>query len=169
MFKAKDSFTLANAALGVMAVAFLSFGYLVSFSLILLAILFDFFDGYHSRKTKTSNDFGKQLDSLADTVSFVVAPGLIVLFSVTNKVFEVEIVLFALLSVIVFVMAGLTRLAKFNLQKNSKVYYGLPVPYAALFFMGLTPFLGFNPVYAGVLGLVIAGLMVSNIKGRKLA
>ncbi|NUN11101.1 CDP-alcohol phosphatidyltransferase family protein [Candidatus Micrarchaeota archaeon] len=167
-FGLKDSFTLANAAMGVMAIVFYSFGYLASFLFLLAAMLFDFLDGYHARSSKTSNAFGKQLDSLADAISFVTAPALVVLFSVTRGLYDVSLVLFALVSVLVFVMAGLTRLAKFNLQKEKGVYYGLPTPYAALFLMGLMPFLNYNLYAVSLVSVVLAGLMLSPLKARKL-
>ena len=76
----KDYFSIANACSGFLALAFFfSFGFASAFALIVLAMAFDYFDGIVARKGNAHNEFGKQLDSLADAVSFGAVPAMLVL------------------------------------------------------------------------------------------
>ena len=126
----KDYFTLANAASGFLAlVLYSSFGYFASFGLIVLAVLFDFLDGIVARKDGSHNEFGKQLDSLADAVSFGAAPVALVFFQGAPSGVSFFIVL---LGCVFFLSSVVLRLAKFNLQTHKGVYFGLPSPAAAL-------------------------------------
>lgn len=118
--------------------------------LILIAAFFDFIDGFTARIVNNVSEFGKQLDSLADVVSFGVAPSMILYrllllsyvksspganFDVVNPDFPEVIFMYSAFIVAVF---SALRLAKFNLdpaqQKNFK---GLAVPANALFIAGL--------------------------------
>ena len=67
--------TLLNAACGIISIYFiLHNNFIIAFIFIAIATLFDLFDGIIARRLKVYSEFGKQLDSLADTVSFGVAP-----------------------------------------------------------------------------------------------
>lgn len=123
----KDVLTLGNAASGVLAIAYaffpLSYYPLV---FLLLAMAFDHLDGLVARRTKKANAFGKELDSLTDVVSFAAAPVVLMMANYPHDVL-------LLLSAVVFVCAGVLRLALYNTQKERGVYFGLPIPFAALF------------------------------------
>ena len=121
-----DFITSLNLASGFIAIIFATYGDLLTASWFILgAMIFDFLDGFSARLLKAYSDIGKELDSLADVVSFGVAPGLIIfrmlgtsfLFGATNIVrFEIPgSVLILLISVIMPVCAAL-RLAKFNID-----------------------------------------------------
>lgn len=113
-----------------------------AFMAISLSAVFDFFDGFAARLLKAYSPMGKELDSLADVVSFGMAPGAIVfsLLSETNICEWLPYVAF-----LIPVFSGL-RLAKFNIDdRQSDSFLGLPVPANAIFWSGIvysfSPFL----------------------------
>ncbi|MFH0922630.1 MAG: CDP-diacylglycerol--serine O-phosphatidyltransferase [Candidatus Micrarchaeota archaeon] len=160
LLKTKDYLTLANAASGFMAMfAVIAFGFIPAAFLVFLAAFFDFVDGKIARAKKESDDFGKQLDSLADAVSFCAAPAFIVSIAVLNPV-----VWFAALF---FLMAGLIRLAKFNIQKE-KHYVGLPTPIAGMALLILAiPLALVSPFLTAALILALGWLMLSKTVFKK--
>lgn len=98
---------------------------------ILLAMILDGLDGRVARLTQTQSDFGAQLDSLSDMISFGFAPGLLVYYSCLHEVF-----LGRLTWLVCFILPACTalRLARFNSQDENinKVYFrGLPSPIGA--------------------------------------
>ncbi len=104
-----------------------------------IAAIFDFADGMTARLLRTSSDMGKQLDSLADLVSFGVAPGFIMMHMMSNSPC-VPAHLLATFPALLLPMAAAWRLAKFNTdseQENS--FKGLPTPAAAMV-IGALPF-----------------------------
>ena len=129
---------------------------------IIIGAVFDFFDGMSARLLGVSSPIGKELDSLADDITFGFAPSAIVFEYLRS---ETE-----LLPFLVFVMAAFSalRLAKFNLDERQALgFIGLPTPANALFWgsliagagdwMKTAPFIGDN------LSLVIiAGVFVSS-------
>jgi CDP-diacylglycerol--serine O-phosphatidyltransferase len=128
--------TLANLACGVLAILQCFEGSLTSaFYLMLMALAFDFFDGFVARALKVSGELGKQLDSLADCVSFGVVPS-IVMYRLISYIptpfaeFKYCAVLIALFSAF--------RLAKFNIDtRQADTFIGLPTPANALFICSL--------------------------------
>ena len=147
--------------------------------LLVFALLFDMLDGRVARLTKTQSAFGLQIDSLADVVSFGVAPALLVYQWSLNQLGVVGLVCSFL-----FVGAGAVRLARFNVlsmgeggkpTKPGKYVVGLVIPGAAGILVSLVlanHAVGGNlrsPQYAWPLcGLtvVLSFLMVSNMKFR---
>jgi len=114
--------------------------YTGAFIFILLAACFDFMDGFIARLIKAYSSIGAQLDSLADVVSFGVAPGFIVFSFLSNSTvgvpFAVNIPFFAFF---IPVFAAI-RLAKFNVDKRqTSSFLGLPVPANGLFWGALIP------------------------------
>ena len=99
--------------------------------LIILAAVFDFCDGFVARLLHSVSEFGKQMDSLSDLISFGVAPSVIMYeFVVSNELFSRYVALFVLL---IAVFSGL-RLAKFNIDpEQTTEFKGLPTPASALF------------------------------------
>ncbi|MDP4239371.1 MAG: CDP-diacylglycerol--serine O-phosphatidyltransferase [Bacteroidota bacterium] len=105
-----------------------------AFAAILLAAVFDFLDGFAARLLKAYSPMGKELDSLADMVSFGLAPGAIV-FSFLSEIGMNEWVPY--LAFLIPVFSGL-RLAKFNIDdRQATSFIGLPVPANAIFWAGL--------------------------------
>jgi len=96
---------------------------------ILVAMAFDILDGKSARLTKTTSRFGVEYDSLADVVSFGVAPGLLIFSWALSSYGRVGWV-----AAFLFVACGTLRLARFNVQVGtieSKHFLGLPIPAAA--------------------------------------
>ena len=127
--------TCLNLFSGCVA-AYLAFkgNYQGAFFAILLAAVFDFFDGFAARLLKAYSPMGKELDSLADMVSFGLAPGAIV-FSLLTEAGINEWVPF--LGFLIPVFSGL-RLAKFNIdERQTTSFIGLPVPANAIFWAGI--------------------------------
>ena len=127
--------TCLNLFSGCVAV-YLAFkgNYQGAFIAILLSAVFDFFDGFAARLLKAYSPMGKELDSLADMVSFGLAPGAIV-FSLLTEAGINEWVPF--LGFLIPVFSGL-RLAKFNIdERQTTSFIGLPVPANAIFWAGI--------------------------------
>jgi CDP-diacylglycerol--serine O-phosphatidyltransferase len=98
-----------------------------------LAGLMDFFDGFAARLLKVSSDMGKQLDSLADVVSFGVAPAFIVFqflrLSMANDINALSQQSVWIYAAFVIPMAGAYRLARFNIDSEQTTYFkGVPIP-----------------------------------------
>jgi CDP-diacylglycerol--serine O-phosphatidyltransferase len=101
---------------------------------ILAAMVFDMFDGKVARLTGRTSDFGAQLDSLCDMVSFGVAPG-IILYVLCYRYFGLPIILALLVSGF-YAAAAAVRLARFNVHNDHaedahQFFQGLPSPAAA--------------------------------------
>lgn len=104
-----------------------------------LAALIDFLDGFIARLLKVPSELGKQLDSLADVVSFGVAPGLIAYqflrLSFAQEAGGLDISSLWLLPAFIIPCAGAYRLARFNIDPNqSHGFKGVPIPAAGLLF-----------------------------------
>ena len=132
--------TSLNLAAGFIAIIFALEGNLIISSwLILAAMIFDFLDGFSARLLKAYSLLGKELDSLADIVSFGVAPAVII-YRLLCMVSDISITsnggilpfLILLSPVIMPICAGL-RLAKFNNDETQTTSFkGLPTPANAL-------------------------------------
>ena len=110
---------------------------------IFIASVFDFADGFAARLLKAYSPLGKELDSLADLVSFGVAPGMM-LFSFIDKLLyslswnESWICKLLLLSAFAIPIFSALRLAKFNIDtRQTTSFLGLPVPAHAIFWSAL--------------------------------
>lgn len=115
----------------------------MALALIVIGALFDFVDGMSARLLKVSSPIGKELDSLADVVTFGVAPASMV-FAVCSSRYvlypEALGVLSYFLPYLAFLLAAFSaiRLAKFNLDtRQSTSFIGLPTPANALFWASL--------------------------------
>ncbi|SFE49234.1 CDP-diacylglycerol--serine O-phosphatidyltransferase [Thermoflexibacter ruber] len=112
---------------------------------ILIAVVFDFFDGFAARSLKVSSPIGKELDSLADVVSFGVLPALILYKLVQNQgsaffYFAVFIAIFSAL-----------RLAKFNVDtRQSDAFIGVPTPANALLIASFPLIYTYHPQFKDV-------------------
>jgi len=133
--------------------------------MIMLAAFFDFFDGWMARKLKKSSQFGAELDSLSDFISFGLAPSLLINLSFTHELGRIGWVI----SLFYTICAAL-RLARFNIEnmkEKSVTFFGIPSPAAAgivmiPLYMGFMNFniLGIDYLYLSALILVYAGVMM---------
>ncbi|HIF48611.1 MAG TPA: CDP-diacylglycerol--serine O-phosphatidyltransferase [Cytophagales bacterium] len=170
MFNLKNNipniFTTLNLVSGFLGITFFlsDFTSLIPYC-IYLSLIFDYLDGLTARKLNLISNFGKQLDSLADLVSFGVLPSLVIFDWLSNNS---TYNMLEYISVLILV-ASAFRLAKFNIsQSGSNDFIGLPTPVNALFFVSIF----YSSKYATFLndkilvGLVIifSLLMISNIR-----
>ena len=107
---------------------------------VIIAAIFDFFDGMAARLLNAYSDIGKELDSLADVVSFGVAPAVAVFTLLRNDIIYHESLIFIqpyipYLAFIIPIFSAL-RLAKFNIdERQTSSFIGLPTPANALFWI----------------------------------
>lgn len=111
--------------------------------LLMVACLCDFLDGFVARKLNTTSPLGLELDSLADLVSFGVAP--VVVFYVC--LFDEKPGVFSFVACLGYILAGAFRLARFNNSastpgKPNSHFEGLPITGASIFWVALLLFLG---------------------------
>lgn len=161
-----NMFTLANLFCGFLSLTFTLDGKIkLAAGMILLSVLLDSLDGKVARKFSVSSDFGKQLDSLCDLVSFGVAPALL-----AYKVFLQEhLGYYGILIAAVFTLCGAVRLARFNVLDVSTYFLGVPITFAGGLMALLMLFYKLVPwVYYPVLLIVLAILMVGTFRVPKL-
>ena len=133
--------------------------------MIMLAAFFDFFDGWMARKLKKSSQFGAELDSLSDFISFGLAPSLLINLSFTHELGRIGWVIS-----LFYIICAALRLARFNIEnmkEKSVTFFGIPSPAAAgivmiPLYMGFMNFniLGIDYLYLSALILVYAGVMM---------
>ncbi len=126
--------TCCNLFLGCLSIFYATHNELVIAAyLIMFASLFDYADGFAARMLKAYSNMGKELDSLADLVTFGVAPALILSQMLFFHHSQSQYILFA--PFILTVFSGI-RLAKFNVDtRQSESFIGLPTPANALFWI----------------------------------
>jgi CDP-diacylglycerol--serine O-phosphatidyltransferase len=161
-------FTASSIFAGIVSIVKASKGeFEVAAWLILLALIFDGLDGRIARLTHTTSKFGAEFDSLADIISFGMAPAMLLYFFIGVQYGKFGILVSAL-----FVIFGAIRLARFNVTSSTidpSVFIGLPIPAAAVFITVLVLFLlEYAILSAGIvvlcLALITALLMVSNFR-----
>ncbi|MCZ2102470.1 MAG: CDP-diacylglycerol--serine O-phosphatidyltransferase [Chitinophagales bacterium] len=101
--------------------------------LLLMSFVFDSLDGFVARLFNAQSEFGKQLDSIADVISFGVAPAY--LYSLYSP--DQENLWFTISAISCIVVCGAIRLAKFNITPSLPYFMGLPIPANAMFFIGV--------------------------------
>ena len=143
-----------------------------------LAAVIDFFDGFIARWLKAESPLDKQLDSLADVVSFCVAPGIILYqllrISFIQEETALDTSLLTLLPAFIFPCAGAYRLGRYNLDTSVQTgFTGIPIPAAGLVVASLPLIVVYNyfditvfllnkwVLYAII--LVLSWLMVSRL------
>jgi len=149
-------FTLMNLLSGAIAIV-LSFegrnNLLLASYFIYAAALFDFFDGFAARTLKATSSIGKELDSLADMVSFGLAPSMIIYqllkYNLQIKQFSFALPIndvIILLSAFLIALFSAIRLAKFNIdQRQTETFLGLATPACAMLVASIPLIAEFNP------------------------
>lgn len=132
-----NTITCCNLICGCIATGFAFRGeYALAFYFIIAGAVFDFFDGFAARLLHVSSAIGKELDSLADDITFGFAPATIV-FSMLRDVLPADYSWAAYGAFLIAAFSAL-RLAKFNLdERQSLGFIGLPTPANALFWGAL--------------------------------
>lgn len=156
--------TLSNLILGITSLWYTMGGQFKEAAVaILFAMVLDGMDGRLARHLQVSSDFGKELDSLADLVSFGVAPALLTYASVLYNMGYLGLIIS-----IVFALCGAIRLARFNVLNIKTYFVGIPItcagPMMAIFVLLSNKLpLFFYPIAS----IILSYLMVSNIKVPK--
>lgn len=162
--------TLLNLLSGVLGILWVLEGQpLYAAYFVILSTTFDFFDGFAARWLKVQSELGKELDSLADVVSFGVLPG-ILLYSLTKSQTEASFLPYCTL---IIPMLSAYRLAKFNLDtRQSDRFLGLPtpanalllttIPYLAARWPELSPWLS-SPIALVVIAWLTSLLLVAEL------
>ncbi|MDR2191284.1 MAG: CDP-diacylglycerol--serine O-phosphatidyltransferase [Endomicrobium sp.] len=124
-------FTCGNMACGFLSMlASIEGNFTKAAWLLILSIAFDMLDGRVARMTKTTSEFGVQLDSLSDLVSFGLAPAVMMYQLVLNSMDKIGVAI-----AVLFVLCSALRLAKFNVTAKDGVvhssFIGLPTPASA--------------------------------------
>lgn len=170
-----NALTCCNLICGCMATGAAFHGHFEwALLMIILGAVFDFFDGMAARALDISSPIGKELDSLADVVTFGVAPSAM-LFQLFGLVQYPEWLqpLMPYMPYTAFIMAAFSalRLAKFNLdERQTTSFIGLPTPANALFWgsliVGQLPFLAsprFNAVFLFLFVLMFSFFLIAEI------
>ncbi len=167
-----SAFTLANLFFGVYALVAASRGDLIWAAwFIVFAAVLDMLDGRIARFTRTGSNFGAELDSLVDAISFGVAPGFI-----AYQIYFHDSAWGWVLSFL-YITAVVTRLARFNVEQGGEAkryFHGLPSPTAGMLLATFYPFSqtalfqsylgGFGgPQTAGILIVLLSALMLSHV------
>ena len=120
LIKFADVFTLTNVVFGIISILFAVKGWYNTASLMLiLAVVSDYLDGKIAKAMGQQNEFGKELDSLADTVSFGVAPAIFGFTLIQTPL--------AIISFTVFLFCGILRLARYNIMNLKGAFQGMPI------------------------------------------
>lgn len=144
LFTLPNALTLANLVAGAVAIIFAVkyHAYETSLWLIIAAAVFDFFDGMVARLLHQQSPLGVQLDSLADDISFGLAPAVVMydIYVNTTSYYDLSQNFMQSLGYLVFIIAAFSalRLAKFNIDASqSDEFEGLPTPANALLLLSL--------------------------------
>ncbi|MDP3437331.1 MAG: CDP-diacylglycerol--serine O-phosphatidyltransferase [Bacteroidales bacterium] len=176
-----NTITLLNLLCGTIAVIFALKGWqLFAIYLILIAAVMDFLDGFSARMLKAYSNIGKELDSLADLVSFGLAPSILIyyrfssflsydIYSGVNSLW-IELLSFTPL---VITLASALRLAIFNIDtRQTKSFIGVPTPANAILIAMFMHFTLHNSAFDGIynnywffplLSLLLSYLLVCSI------
>ena len=136
-FNLANLFTFVNITAGLCATYFITQNnFILAIILAWIGGAFDIFDGKIARKYNLSNEFGVQLDSFADFLSFVLVPVFLIFqASYATQLSGVTLILASIIS-IYYVISGLRRLIHFNLHTDAgevdKYFTGVPTPLGAI-------------------------------------
>lgn len=158
--------TIGNLFLGILAIllAFQDGYQYVDYAAmtVILGMVLDGLDGRMARLLNAQSDFGKELDSLSDVITFGVAPAFIMYVAAFQEFGMLTTTLIA-----IFPICGALRLARFNVQTggNSGYFVGLPITAAGGALATLALYADFfSPIYLFLTMLLLSYLMVSKVK-----
>ncbi|MFM9330917.1 CDP-alcohol phosphatidyltransferase family protein [Paenibacillus mesotrionivorans] len=163
--------TFANLSFGVLSLlAVLKDNYIASAVYIIIAALIDRYDGRIARRLNVTSDIGKELDSLADLVSFGVAPALLIFHKFAfSDVHGLKLAGVGFL--LLYIISGCYRLGRYNASTFDGNFSGVPITIAGLILSVYSLMVPSSPVFlfvSVVLLLVLSILMVSKLKLKKI-
>lgn len=153
--------TCGNMLCGMLSLALSFHGHFAPAAwLIYIAVFFDFMDGKMARKLGGSSSFGMELDSLADVVSFGVAPAMVMYGAYLSEFFGVTGAVVAAF----FAICGALRLARFNVQHVDGSFQGLPIPAGGHFVVSfLVAGIQLHPALMAIIVAATGVLMISSV------
>lgn len=136
-FNLANMFTFVNITAGLLATYFITQNnFFLAIVLAWVGGAFDIFDGKIARKYKLSNEFGIQLDSFADFLSFVLVPVFLIFQAVYSASLSGSLLILSAIVSIFYVISGLRRLIHFNINADAgeveKYFTGVPTPLGAI-------------------------------------
>lgn len=151
--------TISNFVCGMLSIfAILEENFSAAIGFILFGLLFDLFDVRIARKLGTVSEFGKELDSFSDLVTFGIAPALFTYHVLLSDLGQIGLFL-----TVSYNVCALLRLARFNTtQSELPTFIGLPVPAAAVILLLTTIFL--SPMFVAGIMCLLSYLMISHVK-----
>ncbi len=158
--------TILNIICGTLAIIYtFVHDYQMAAALIILAVIMDALDGRIARRFDSSSDLGKELDSLCDLVSFGVSPAILIFAQVLQSNFR----LLGILVILLYVVCGALRLARFNVINIHEYFLGIPITFAGLTVAVLSLLSKLlNPTIIIIIVFSLSLLMISNLKIRKI-
>ncbi len=166
-FNIANIITFANVACGTLALYFITKEqFTIAIILAWIAGALDIADGKVARKYNLSTEFGIQLDSFADFLSFVIMPAFLLFYSLKTNSLIVGIIF------IYYIISGLRRLVAFNLKvetgKVEKFFEGVPTPLGAILLWVLYLLHSFglinSPLIIAIFVAIIGYLLNSKVK-----
>jgi CDP-diacylglycerol--serine O-phosphatidyltransferase len=163
-----NTLTLGNLSCGFLAIAAATEGaFTRAILLLFFAVICDTLDGRAARLLKATSQFGMELDSLSDCVSFGLAPAVLVYLAILRP-----LGLLGQAVAVLYLICAAIRLARFNVDSGplaKLTFFGLPTPAAAGYMMSLVLLRGQMSLAMAVgCVLLVAGCMVSTLKVPKL-
>ena len=162
-----DVVSLTNAGFGFLAIIMASLGEMwFSFSFILIALLTDGLDGIVARKTGHS-ELGDYMEAMADMISLGIAPSTFVYAIYYNAVSQgIYYHSYLIITLIVFLLLSIIRLASFHIMKDKKFFVGLPASISAIILIILA-FFEIEFLYALPVIIIVSLAMISNVRFPK--
>ena len=159
LLKFADVFTLTNVIFGVISILFAVKGWFnTASSMLILAVISDYLDGKFAKTMGQENAFGKELDSLADTISFGVAPTIFGFALIQTPL--------AIMSFTVFLFCGILRLARYNIMNIKGTFQGMPITLNGII-IPIVYFLDVPIKFYPYIYLILGILMVSSIRIKR--
>jgi CDP-diacylglycerol--serine O-phosphatidyltransferase len=163
-------FTFCNLSFGMLSILFTLTGNTkTAVLMVIIAALIDRYDGRIARLVNASSPLGKELDSLADLISFGAAPAIL---SWSN--FLIDYGVFGYIVSIIFPIAGAYRLARFNVAQSNDIFTGVPITIAGsllaiinFILMSITA-QAYLSIIEIVFILLLSYLMISKYKFKKI-
>jgi CDP-diacylglycerol--serine O-phosphatidyltransferase len=161
--------TFCNMTMGVTAIILAAYEYYLLASLfVMVGAVLDRYDGVIARKFDITSELGKEMDSLADIITFGVAPSIIALLFPLS---ELKFKYLGYIITIIFVACGWYRLSRFNVSHFNNAYTGLPITIAGfLLALSLVYQSKYNvyPYSTALIMLTFSYLMISHHKIKKI-
>jgi CDP-diacylglycerol--serine O-phosphatidyltransferase len=175
-FNLANLVTFFNITAGILAIYFITHGEFFGAALFAwLGGAFDIIDGKIARKYNLSTEFGVQLDSFADFLSFVIVPVMFVYFAIFDGKELFLSTLFIAFAFIYYVISGLRRLIEFNIKTDAgsvgKYFEGVPTPLGAILlwlvylaweFTLIPTLFGLTPEYLVLILVIIIGYLLNS-------